>query len=49
MKAREDLKIFVVDDDTFCRKMYSTQLKKLGYGNIIEFSNGQDCINDIIQ
>ena len=49
MKSKEDLKIFVVDDDPFCRKMYCTQLKKLGYNNIVEFSNGQDCINEIIQ
>ena len=49
MKSKEELKIFIVDDDAFCRKMYRTQLSNLGFQNIIEFSNGQDCVNEIIQ
>ena len=49
MKVKEDIKIFIVDDDPFCRKMYKQQLSVLGFKNTIEFSNGQDCINEIIQ
>ena len=49
MKLKEDIKIFIVDDDPFCRKLYKQQLSVLGFKNTLEFSNGQDCINEIIQ
>ena len=47
MKNLEDLKVFIVDDDPFCRMMYHQHLFNLGLKNLSLFSNGPDCINNL--
>jgi DNA-binding NtrC family response regulator len=42
-------KIFIVDDDIFCREMYAHHIKNLGYTDIVSFDNGQDCINHLTE
>lgn len=34
MKNFDDLKVFIVDDDPFCRMMYYQHLLNLGYKNL---------------
>jgi len=40
-------RIFIVDDDQFWSGMLSQMLSDLGYTNIVTFSNGTDCINNL--
>ncbi len=47
MKNFADLKVFIVDDDPFCRMMYHQHLLNLGYKNLELFSNGPDCVNHL--
>lgn len=47
MKNIEDLKVFIVDDDPFCRMMYHQHLLNLGFKENFLFSNGPDCINNL--
>lgn len=49
MKNATDIKIFIVDDDPFCRNLYEQCLISLGYSNVQQFDNGQDCINELIE
>ena len=45
MKNLEDLKVFIVDDDPFCRMMYHQHLLNLGFKESSLFSCGPDCIS----
>lgn len=41
------LKIFVVDDSSFCRQLYIQHLKNLGFSKVFAYENGIECINEI--
>ncbi len=49
MKNFENLKVFIVDDDPFCRMMYNQHLLNLGFKDNCLFENGQDCIEQLSQ
>lgn len=49
METSQSPKIFIVDDDIFCREIYEQHLRNLGYKDIISFSNGEDCISQLDQ
>lgn len=42
-------KIFLVDDDYLTSAMYQQALQNLNYSDITVFSNGQDCLNALIE
>jgi polysaccharide export outer membrane protein len=41
------LKIFLVDDDAFCRNKYQQYLINLGFNDITCFENGLDCLQQL--
>lgn len=41
------LKVFIVDDDSFCRNIYKQQLKNIGFSNIYTFTNGEECLSNM--
>jgi polysaccharide export outer membrane protein len=43
----EQFKFFVVDDDIFCANMHQQFLKNLNFKDIIYFSNGIECLNNL--
>jgi len=47
MKTGSEHKIFIVDDDFFCRELYSRHILNLGFDHIRVFENGDDCLNNI--
>lgn len=47
MVTKRDLKIFVVDDNAFCRELYSQHLRNIGFTDIHQFDNGEDCLNSL--
>ncbi|HEX8575854.1 MAG TPA: response regulator [Flavobacterium sp.] len=47
MKNSEQFKIFIVDDDLFCAKIYENYLISLNYTDITHFTNGNDCLNHL--
>jgi CheY-like chemotaxis protein len=47
MEDSEQLKIFIVDDDLFCAKIYENYLTSLNYTDITHFTNGNDCLNHL--
>ena len=49
METGNNLKIFLVDDDSFCRNIYKQHLANKGYPNTQEFINGPDCLNNLHQ
>jgi len=44
MENSEQFKIFIVDDDLFCAKIYENYLISLEYTDITHFTNGNDCL-----
>lgn len=46
---KTDLKIFLVDDDPVYRSIYAYYLKTLGYDNISQFTDGLQCVNNLVQ
>ena len=44
MENSEQFKIFIVDDDLFCAKLYESYLIRLEYTDITHFTNGNDCL-----
>lgn len=40
-------RVFIVDDDFFCREMYTKHLSELGIKNIYAFNDGEACINNM--
>ncbi|MBX7182266.1 MAG: response regulator [Bacteroidia bacterium] len=42
-------KIFIVDDDPFWTALLSGLLSKMGFKNIITFSNGKECLDNLNQ
>lgn len=49
MGTKDQLKIFIVDDDPFCLGMYQQHLVNAGYKKPRTFSNGQDCLNRLTE
>lgn len=49
MQLPNTFKIFLVDDDPIYRQIYGFYLKSLGYTDIEEFSDGQQCINSLVK
>ena len=48
MEKNLNLKIFLVDDDPFSLEMNRQQLANLGYAQVITFSDGQTCLNNLV-
>ena len=42
-------KIFLVDDDPFCRQLMEHAIRELGFGNIHAFDNGAACLDALIE
>lgn len=42
-------KIFLVDDDPFCRQLMEHAIRDLGFGNIQVFDNGAACLDALIE
>lgn len=47
MKAKEQFKFFVVEDDIFCYSIYEQHLKNADFTNIHFFQNGEDCLENL--
>ena len=47
MKIKNIKTTFIVDDDPFWTAMLSQLLTDLGYENIVTFSNGKDCLENL--
>lgn len=41
------MKLFIVDDDKFCRMLYHQHLLNLGFNNVYVFDNGEDCMANL--
>lgn len=42
-----NVKVFVVDDDWFCRKLYHQHLLNLGFRDVHLFDNREDCLKNL--
>lgn len=40
-------KVFVVDDNSFCRNIYKQHLINIGFANVHTFENGEQCLASI--
>ncbi len=49
METNQNLKFFIVDDDVFCSTVYEQYLRNQHYDNIISFTNGEDCLDELYQ
>jgi DNA-binding NtrC family response regulator len=49
MKQQDIKKTFIVDDDPFWTAMLTEILKELGYTQIITFSSGEECLENLHQ
>lgn len=47
MKKQNIKRTFIVDDEPFWTAMLAQMLTDLGYENIITFSNGKDCLDNL--
>ena len=47
MNLKENAIIYVVDDDPYWCSILTQLLEDLGYTNIVKFSNGRGCLNNI--
>ncbi|MBO0949638.1 response regulator [Fibrella forsythiae] len=47
METKNNLSIFIVDDDPFCGQLYEHQVRNLGYTNVTLFNDGQECLNHL--
>ena len=47
METNSNMRIFLVDDDAFCMNVYKQHLNTLGYFDVVGFSNGPDCLNNL--
>jgi polysaccharide export outer membrane protein len=43
----KECRIFLVDDDPFCRSIYREHLSNLGFSDITDFENGVDCLSNL--
>ncbi len=49
MKPKKSFKIFILDDDAFCRGIYEQHLKNLGYAETTSFDDYNDCLNHLTE
>ena len=42
-------KIFLVDDDPFCRQLIEQAIRNAGYGDVQAFDNGAACLDALIE
>jgi DNA-binding NtrC family response regulator len=49
MTSKKELTVFVVDDDPIYRALYKQYLLNMGFEKIEMISNGQECINRLIE
>ena len=49
MTSKKELTVFVVDDDPIYRALYKKYLLNLGFEKIEMISNGQECINRLVE
>ncbi|MEI6264583.1 MAG: response regulator [Sphingobacteriia bacterium] len=47
MKIKNIKRTFIVDDDPFWTTMLTQMLSDLGYSNVVNFENGQNCIDNL--
>jgi len=47
METNNGMRIFLVDDDSFCMNVYKQYLNNLGYYDVTCFENGPDCLNGL--
>jgi len=47
MEINNNIKIFLVDDDSYCINIYKQYLNSLGYYDVTSFENGPDCLNNL--
>ena len=47
--SNRPLKVFTVDDEEYYMELVKAKLDKLGYHEVKAFSNGEDCLLEIIQ
>lgn len=40
-------RIFIIDDDPFWAATLTKMLKDLGYNNIVKYTNGTECVNNL--
>ncbi|RKE81219.1 response regulator [Chryseobacterium sp. AG363] len=45
----QNLKLFIVDDDSFCSNVYQQYLKNHHYEDITSFNCGEDCLDELYQ
>jgi len=49
METNQNLKFFIVDDDVFCSTVYEQYLRNQHYNNIISFTSGEECLDELYQ
>ncbi len=47
MKIKNIKRTFIVDDDPFWTTLLTQMLADLGYSNVVNFENGQNCIDNL--
>src|ERR1700749_1515078 len=47
METTPKLKIFLVDDEQYCLRLYARYLANLGYTNIQSFGKSAECLNQL--
>lgn len=47
MSNSHTLKIFIVDDDMFCRELYQKHLRNIGIDDISAFESGEECLKHL--
>lgn len=47
MENNKDLRIFIIDDDIYCRHMYKEYLLCSGYQRVHVFEEGDDCLQNL--
>src|SRR5258705_13308935 len=49
MENKSALKIFMMDTESFCLSIYQQQLSNLGYRDVKQFNNADDCMYNLDQ
>jgi DNA-binding NtrC family response regulator len=49
METTKSFKIFILDDDAFCRGIYEQHLKNLGFAETTSFDDCNDCLNQLTE
>ena len=49
MNSKPHRKIFLVDDDPFCKAMYEEHLINLGFSSVVSFSSAKELLANLYQ